>query len=149
MPDILHYLKIDAVPDRVFQAIATAEGIRHWWTRDADLDTEAGGSGEFRFYDRKSITRVRIEELKPLTHIRWHVDSAVAGGWSGTHLTFHLTPEGPGTVLRFAHQGFQEADDWFARTTTGWAYYLVSLQQYLERGKGSPHPEIDFARIIA
>jgi hypothetical protein len=31
---------------------------------------------------------------------------------------------------------------------TGWAYYLVSLQQYLETGLGAPQPDIDFARIV-
>ena len=37
MPDILHLLTIHASPERVFQALATAEGIRNWWTRDADF----------------------------------------------------------------------------------------------------------------
>jgi len=32
-------------------------------------------------------------------------------------------------------------------TTTGWGFYLVSLQQYLETGTGAPHPDIDFARV--
>jgi uncharacterized protein YndB with AHSA1/START domain len=148
MPDILHYIKIEAEPERAFRAISTSEGIRSWWTRDADVDTLAGGCGEFRFYDRKSITRVRIEELMPSEHVRWHTLSANAGGWTGTTITFELRAEGNGTILLFAHRGFAEADDWFARTTTGWAYYLVSLQQYLETGKGAPHPDIDFARVI-
>lgn len=48
----------------------------------------------------------------------------------------------------FAHQGFSPADEGYARVNTGWAYYLVSLQQYLETGQGAPHPDIDFARIV-
>jgi hypothetical protein len=33
-------------------------------------------------------------------------------------------------------------------TTTGWAYYLVSLQQYLETGEGAPNPDVRFDRMI-
>ena len=50
MPDILHRLTIHAPPERVFEALTTAEGIRNWWTRDADLDARIGGAGEFCFY---------------------------------------------------------------------------------------------------
>ena len=35
-----------------------------------------------------------------------------------------------------------------SRVNMGWAYYLVSLQQYLEKGAGAPHPDVDFARVI-
>jgi uncharacterized protein YndB with AHSA1/START domain len=39
MPDIMHLVKINASPERVYQALTTPEGIRNWWTRDADLYT--------------------------------------------------------------------------------------------------------------
>lgn len=36
-------------------------------------------------------------------------------------------------MLSFAHRGFAQADEGYARVTTGWGYYLASLQLYLER----------------
>jgi hypothetical protein len=51
-------------------------------------------------------------------------------------------------VLSFAHRGFKTADESYALVNTRWAYYLVSLRQYLETGKGGPHPDIDFARVV-
>jgi hypothetical protein len=51
-------------------------------------------------------------------------------------------------LLSFAHRNFKQADEVYALTTMGWGYYLVSLQQYLETGKGAPSPDIDFARVI-
>jgi hypothetical protein len=42
------------------------------------------------------------------------------------------------TVLSFAHRGFEQTNEGYALCTTGWAYYLVSLQQYLKKGKGAP-----------
>ena len=60
MHDILHLLRIHAAPERVYQALTTAEGIHKWWTRDAELDSTIGGACEFRFYEGKGITRVGV-----------------------------------------------------------------------------------------
>ncbi len=92
MPDIMHLLRIAVPTERVYEALTTADGIRNWWTRDADLER--------------------------------------------------------GTTLSFAHCGFPKGDDEYAMCTTGWGYYLVSLQQYLQTGKGAPSPDVDFGRVI-
>jgi uncharacterized protein YndB with AHSA1/START domain len=148
MPDIMHLLKIHAPLERVYQALTTAEDIRHWWTRDAVLDSKIGGTGEFRFYESKFVTKIKVDELKMPVHVGWKTISSFRPEWDGTTLTFDLRAEGNNTVLSFAQRGFEQADEVYALTTTGWAYYLVSLQQYLETGNGAPHPDIDFARII-
>lgn len=135
MPDIMHLIKIRVSPERIYQALTTAEGIRNWWTRDADLDSQIGGTGEFRFsYKGTVVTKVRVEELKPPTRVVWKTISSFRPEWSGTTITFDLRSEGNDTILSFAHRGFEEADEIYALTTTGWGYYLVSLQQYLETG---------------
>ena len=96
----------------------------------ADLDAKIGGTGEFRFYAGKGVTSVRLDELEPPVRVGWKTISANApGGWEGTTITFDLRAEGGDTVLSFAHRGFAQADEGYALVTTGWAYYLVSLQQ--------------------
>jgi len=149
MPDILHLLNIGASPERVFAAVASEDGVRNWWTRDATLGTQAGGVGEFAFYGRKTVTHVTIEELTPPVRVRWRVADSTLASWRGTSVAFDLEPQDGGTVLRFAHRGFAQADDNYARVTTGWGYYLASLKAYLETGKGAPHPDIDFHRMVA
>ena len=150
MPDILHLLTIHASPERVYQALATAEGIRNWWTREAELDPKLGGTGEFQFYEGKGVTKVRVDALEPPVRLGWTVIAANApGGWAGTKITFDLAAKGSDTVLSFAHRGFKQADEGYALVTTGWAYYLVSLQQYLERGKGTPQQDKDFSILAA
>lgn len=149
MPDIMHLIRIQANPTRVYEALTTAEGIRHWWTRDADLVPRIGGTGEFRFsYDGTVVTQVRVAELTPPAHVGWKTLSSFRPEWEGTTITFDLRAEGSNTVLSFAHRGFAQADEIYAMTTTGWGYYLVSLQQYLETGQGAPSPDVDFARMI-
>lgn len=76
------------------------------------------------------------------------LSSSAPGGWQDTLISFDLRAEGGATVLLFAHRGFKHAGEDYARVTTGWAYFLISLQQYLETGKGAPHPDVDFSRVI-
>ena len=149
MHDIRHLIRIHASPERIYRALTTADGIHGWWTRDADLDDAVGGTGEFRFYGGKGVTTVRIAELDPPRRVGWTtVASNAPGGWVGTTITFDLRAEGDDTILTLAHRGFAETSDGFALVNTGWAYYLVSLQQYLETGEGAPQQDKDFARVI-
>ncbi len=41
MADIMHLLKINVPPERVYAALTTTEGIRNWSMRDADLSETA------------------------------------------------------------------------------------------------------------
>ena len=150
MPDIMHLLKIEAAPERIYRALTTSEDIRNWWTRDADLDSTIGGEGEFRFsaYGGREVTKVKIAELRPPSHVAWQVTSSFRPEWNGTTITFDLKADATSTAIHFAHRGFQQADEVYALCTTGWGYYLVSLQQYLQTGKGGPSPDIDFARVL-
>ena len=138
MPDILHSLKIKAAPDKVYQAIATAEGIRNWWTRDAVLESRPGGTGEFGFYGRRFIAKVVIDQLEPAQRVAWKVTNAA---WDGDTIVFEIRPEAAGARLSFSHRGFAEADPRYASATTRWGCYLLSLKTYLEAGKGSPNPD--------
>lgn len=95
MPDIMHLVRIHAPPERVYQALTTEEGIRNWWTRDAELDARIGGTGEFRFYEGKGVTKVRVDALEKPVRVGWTTISANApGGWDGTTINFDLRAEG-------------------------------------------------------
>lgn len=147
MADILHLIKINATREKAYQAIATAQGIRNWMTRDADLDTKVGDRGELRFADGKRITKIEIEQLKPTTLVAWKVLSAPIPTWANTKIEFDLNAEDGGTTLRFAQRGFEQADDLFAYSATAWANFLISLKEYLETGKGMPHPDDMLSRV--
>jgi uncharacterized protein YndB with AHSA1/START domain len=137
MADIMHLVKIAVPPERVYEALTTPEGIRNWWTRDADLDAVAGGTGTFRFHGGNDVT-VAVRELEPPLHVMWKTTSSFRSEWKGTTIVFDLRVDAGGTVLSFAHRGFEAADERYAVTTTEWGVYLASLQQYLETGTGSP-----------
>ena len=142
MPGVLQIVKIHASPERVYQALTTADGIRNWWTRDADLDTAVGGLGEFRFQGGKVHANVRIDALDAPTRVAW---TALSGGgkfdeWAGTTILFELRAAGDYTILNLAHRGFAQVDEGFTLVTRGWGHYMQSLQKYLETGQGTPAP---------
>lgn len=146
MNDILHLLKINAPHSAVYTAIATPEGIRNWFSRDADMDPRVGGSGEIRFANGQRVIRMEIAALKPDERVVWNVLSAAMPNWSDTTVEFELTVEGGGTMLHFAQRGFAGTDDFFAMSATAWAGFLISLKLYLETGNGTPHPDDPLSR---
>jgi len=150
MPDILHLLPIEAAPRKIFEALSTAEGVRAWWTRDADLGTKVGDHGEFRFpkYGPHAITRVTIETLDAPRRVEWTCTSSFYTEWQGTTISFGLKPSDGRTLLFFTHCGYPRADETFALFNMGWAYYLVSLKRYVETGTGAPSPDVDFFQMI-
>lgn len=132
MPDIMHLVRLRAPPSVVYRAFTTAEGVRAWWTPDADLEADNGGVGEFRFYGGAKATRIRIDELSPPRRVVWTVLESFRPEWVGTKITFELRPAAEGSELLFAHRGYPEADDAYALCTTGWGIYFAQLQRHLE-----------------
>jgi uncharacterized protein YndB with AHSA1/START domain len=135
---IMHLIKIHAASERVYQAITTADGIRQWWTRDATIEPKVGADGEFGFYGRRFVAKVTVEELNPLTRVRWKVANLA---WPASDIEFNLKADGNDTTLVFAHRGFPRADDGYASATMRWGFYLLSLKSYLQTGKGTPNPD--------
>jgi hypothetical protein len=44
MPDILHKVGIKSSSlDDVYNALATVDGLSHWWTRDTQGESQVGG----------------------------------------------------------------------------------------------------------
>ena len=138
MQDIMHLNKIHAPSERVYQAITTADGIRQWWTRDAAIEPKVGAAGEFGFKGRRFVAKITVEELNPVTRVRWKV---VNSAWPGNDIEFDLKAEGNDTALLFAHRGFPRADEAYASAATRWGFYLLSLKRYLQTGKGTPNPD--------
>jgi uncharacterized protein YndB with AHSA1/START domain len=138
MQDIMHLVRIHAPSERAYEAITTADGLRQWWTRGAAIEPKIGAAGEFGFNGKRFVAKVTVEELAPCTRVRWRVANAA---WPGHDIEFNLKEAGNDTVLLFAHRGFPRADEALASATTRWGFYLLSLKQYLQTGKGMPHPD--------
>jgi uncharacterized protein YndB with AHSA1/START domain len=136
MVDILHRVGITATPDKVYDALTTAEGLAAWWTTDTSGDGD--GALRFRFGDVGGFD-MKVVELQPNTRVAWEVVEG-PDEWVGTTVSFDLTQDGEWTIVLFAHAGWREPVEFMNHCSTKWAIFLMSLKSLLETGTGSPHP---------
>lgn len=137
MADLHHAIEIQASPEKVYQAIATDEGLRSWWTADSKTDSKVGGSAEFGFDNRGTIFRMRIEELRPGARVAW---SCVGDpdDWKGTRLTWELSKTDDGTMLRFTHGHWRSAEGYFALCNSTWGELMYRLKDAVEGKRPGP-----------
>jgi uncharacterized protein YndB with AHSA1/START domain len=142
MVDIRHRVGITAPAGRVYQALATRDGLSGWWTRDVRGTSEAGGKLEFYFGGSEPAAVMEVIDLVPDRRVAWR---CVEGPdeWVGTSLTFDLAPGGEDgeTVVRFSHADWREPIEFMSHCSTKWAYFMLGLRAGLEGGVASPYPD--------
>jgi uncharacterized protein YndB with AHSA1/START domain len=141
--DILHRVQIQAAPEQVYAALTEGEKLSEWWTRGSVSSPDVDAVAEFPFQNGGAspvVTRMRIQHLNPNKEVRW---TCVRGPdeWTGTRVSFRLEQKDDATIVHFAHRGWKETSDSYEHWSTKWGYFLLSLKQFLETGKGTPHPE--------
>ena len=136
MAGIKHYLLIKASPEKVYIALTTTEGLKGWWTSEANAEEFVGGIAEFIFGDQYH-NKMKVTYLKPNKKIEWE---CLEGDkeWVGTTFLFDLEEKNGSTILRFSHNNWKEETDFFASCNYHWGYYMSSLAKYCETGKGTP-----------
>lgn len=132
---IKHLFHIDAPRQKVFDALSTIDGLSKWWTAQTSGDASKGGTIQFRFGDVGPD--MKVVESKPGEMISWEC-IASPHGWVGNRLTFSLDENEGKTRVRFAHNGWEEDNDFYAICSFTWGRYMESLRQYCQAGKGDP-----------
>ncbi len=136
MPNIKHYLNINAPVEVVFKAITEQEGLSKWWTEETVASVKLNSVAEFKFGDLYQC-KMNVSNLLPGKKVEWKcVDGA--DEWIGTSIVFEMEEDEGNTVLKFSHSGWKEETDFFARCNYNWAWYMTSLKNYCETGKGTP-----------
>jgi uncharacterized protein YndB with AHSA1/START domain len=135
MAHIAHLVRIQATPERVYQAIASTSGIAEWFTEASSPDYQKGGTLELRFGD-EPVSFV-INELTEPSRIAWHCTSP-ENFWFNTDIAFEIEAQGDGALVRFDHLGWPDVSDRFRDCSMSWAYFLESLRSLLEEGRGTP-----------
>ena len=139
MTDILHRITIETSPEKLYRALTEETGLSAWWTK-TETTPSPGASASFQFGPDDHTVEMKIIELIPDEKVVW---KCVAGPWVDTgEFSFEIQPDERGSVVKFAHRGWPEADEFFMHCNSKWGFFLgVSLKSYLETGKGRPHPE--------
>jgi uncharacterized protein YndB with AHSA1/START domain len=131
MADLRHQIDIKASPQQVYAALATTTGLASWWTADAHAEEKIGGKAEFGFNGRGAVYRMRIVALDPARQVVWSC-LGEHPEWRDTSLTWTITADGAGSVLRFTHGGWKAESDFFAMCNSTWGELMYRLKGYLE-----------------
>lgn len=140
MKEIYHCFNIGASAEKVYSALTSKSGLSGWWTKSAEVDGTVGSISTFRF-SSGAFNKMLITDAEP-GKIEW---KCVDGHdeWKETKLTFELRQESGGTKVCFSHYSFREQTEYVGECSFHWAYYLTSLQQYCETGKGTPDKGVE------
>src|SRR6267378_6993017 len=134
--------EVDASPEQVWQALASAHGLNGWFSGSIELEPGPGGI-------LRSTTGGYADEL------------SVTAWEPGRRVTYRSTPDADnrfyalewlvegragGTLLRCVASGFIPGDDWeaeFESLRDGGAMYFLSLVQYLTHFRGRSVQVVD------
>jgi uncharacterized protein YndB with AHSA1/START domain len=126
---------IQASSERVFDAIATLDGLRCWWTTVVTGSALPGGTLRFGFAGLDEQIVMQVDAIRPLSAVTW---SCVAhtrdNEWTGSVVRFGLAGRPPRACeLNFRHTGIGRE-----LVAAGWEHFLASLAGYAEHGTGTP-----------
>jgi uncharacterized protein YndB with AHSA1/START domain len=144
MAYIRHRVGIKANPQKVYDALATVEGIAGWWTRDTTGECEPGKTMLLRFLSPEgtevgSMT-MEVKAMETGKKVQWHFLDGPEE-WIGTDVVFDLHEEDGFTIVIFSHNNWKEEVDFKAHCSMKWAIFMLSLKALVETGKGYPSPD--------
>jgi len=139
MSDIFHDFPIKASRSRVFQAVATPEGLDSWWTKRSSGEPAENAEYDLWFAP-KYHWRAVVSSVTPDTEFELKLTNAQED-WQGTRVGFLLEETDGVTKVRFHHTGWPEANDHYRGSSFCWAMYLRLLTRYVERGEVVPYEE--------
>lgn len=121
----------------IHDAIATTEGLRSFWTIDADA--EEGGELRFGFEAAPVDLTMTVAELEPHKLVRW---SRIGPwpGWADTEIVWRITDGGESRIVTFRHDGWADEtpDHDLGTVAMTWAHVMDALKQYTETGRPAP-----------
>ncbi|HEY7177431.1 MAG TPA: SRPBCC family protein [Micromonosporaceae bacterium] len=125
-------------PEKVWEAITTAEGLGTWFGQKATVDLRVGGLAQLS-WDAGFTADLRIERLEP-PHVfgyTWGITGLPADDPRRTYVEFTLEPVGDGTRLTVVETGFAQVPDdvhagAYGGNVDGWKSELDELVEYLD-----------------
>jgi uncharacterized protein YndB with AHSA1/START domain len=138
--DYARRFRFRAPRERVFEAIATLEGVQRWWTPDASGSIEPGQELELEF-EGVDDQVMRVEQSVRPSLVEWTcLRHSGHPELEGTTVRFALAEAGHDECeLEFRHVGLVPELRCYDACERGWDFFLgLSLAGLVECGGGSP-----------
>jgi uncharacterized protein YndB with AHSA1/START domain len=135
-------IHVEASPEVVYEVVSTPEHVSEWWTDDATFDSRPGAVGELVWGDRVNVEPMTVVRAEPprLFAFRWCYPEGDVREARSLLVTFELTPQGTGTLIRLTETGFRELGweaaklaEQYQDHVTGWDLYVPRLGEYVTR----------------
>jgi len=132
-------LQLAHPPERVWEALTTAEGLGTWFGHRAEIDLRVGGQAKLA-WDSGDTATLTVERLEP-PHVfgySWRVYGLPEDDPRRTYVEFTLEPTSTGTTLTMVESGFAQLPDAgdhkvaYRGNTEGWTNELGELVVYLD-----------------
>jgi len=141
MPDINVDVQIKAKADQVFDALTQKQHLSAWWTPNAQEASSVGMKAKFDFQGADFYCVMEVMKLEPI--IEWvclEAGNRKNQEWVGTIVVWTIKDNQDGTTsLSVLHKDWADKTELYSQCQSGWKYYLDSLKEYLETGKGKPY----------
>jgi uncharacterized protein YndB with AHSA1/START domain len=127
-------------PERVYDALATKEGLDSWFTTRATVDARPGGKIHF-YWENWGPERYTGENGGPVLEAKrperfvfqWKVDV----GTNITTVEIDIKPDKEGTVVSLIEYGYEDTPTGLRNMlnrASGWAQALTLMKFFLEHG---------------
>jgi len=137
--EIWHEIHIHSTPRKVYQAVTDVEKLAGWWTIDTCGESIVDRKLEFGFHGHLAAEML-VTGLKMDSQVRWRVTDRSIAEWIDTEISFDIFPRGEKTILHLRHSKWAEDAKMFPECSMHWAIFLLSLKEFVETGRGRPHP---------
>jgi uncharacterized protein YndB with AHSA1/START domain len=128
---------------------ATTREIDKWWTVESNEASYIGDLLTVRFGEQYFMSMEVVEAI-PNKLLVWKVVGAnmyIEGGgtkndeWVGTKIQWKIRETKNESEVTLFHEGLVPSFECYDTCQSGWDYFLGSLKDFLETGKGNPHKE--------
>lgn len=138
---------VSANAESAYKAI-TSE-IDKWWTIESNEAVNIGDILTVGF-GKPYFMSMEVEIIIPDQSLKWKVLDAlmfIEGSgikndeWIGTKIQWNITKTSNGSEISLLHDGLVPSFECFATCKNGWDYFLGSLKNFLNTGKGYPYSD--------
>ncbi len=137
MSAITHDISIKASTSTVYKALTSKQGLRAWFTAQAEGSGQPGTVWKLKFTDQPSFDW-QIVSVEDQRNVSWKCLQG-PGNSAGTEAEFILKPAADNQcTLTISHQGWTKDDPKFERCVEIWHTLLDHLRRYCETGIAAP-----------
>jgi len=135
---------VSAKPKLVYKALT--KEIDKWWTELSNKALQVGDKLTVQF-EKTTTWVMTVSEAVMNQSLVWQVTEAnhdlenisTKDEWKGTTIKWQIEENETGSKVSFTHEGLVPALECYDICEGGWVYFLESLKNYLDTGKGNPH----------